>query len=96
MDPTDLSQLFGFKVVSNTNLAGSKQAVRQGDTIHVSPAMYDLISHVEGDELKWLLGFISLLHLPDFDIRNVDLSMPVSVDAMKEFSRDIAMQRRLS
>lgn len=95
MDPADLSQLFGFKIQSNTNMVGAKKAIRQGDTIHVSPAMFDLISHAEGDELKRLLGFIPLLHLPDFDIRNADLSMPVSVDATKEFRRDIAIQRRI-
>ena len=90
-----ISPLYGFKIQSNIYMAGSKKAIRQGDTIHVSPAMYDLISHAEGEELNRLLESIPLLNLPDFDIRNADLSMPVSVDATKEFRRDIAIQRRI-
>ena len=94
MDPADLSQLFGFKIQSNIYMVGLKKAIRQGDTIHVSPAMYDLISNAEGDELGRLMGSIPLLTLPDFDIWNIDLSMPVSADAEKEFRRDLATQRR--
>jgi hypothetical protein len=57
--------LFGFEVHVNPVLAGGKKAVRQGNRMYVSPAMYDLISHAEGDELESLLKSIECVTIPE-------------------------------
>jgi hypothetical protein len=48
------------------HLAGSKRAVRfGGGPIHLSPAMYELVSKADSpEELERLLGAIPLLTLP--------------------------------
>lgn len=60
--------LDGIEVRVCTALVGSKKAVRVGDgPIYVGPAMWDLISHAEGEELQKLLATIQLVSLPAFD-----------------------------
>ena len=62
--------LAGFGLAVSEHLRGSKRAVKSGDTIYVSPAMYDLIRHAEGEELRRLLVSIPLLDVGEpFDIR---------------------------
>jgi hypothetical protein len=57
--------MVGFNVKVAKYLAGGKTALKVGDTIFVSPAMHDLISHAEdSDALKLLFENIKLLELP--------------------------------
>lgn len=59
MNPDDLDAIAklytGFSIKVSKNLEGSKKAVRQGSTIYVSPAMYDLMKHANEVELRQLL-----------------------------------------
>jgi hypothetical protein len=48
----------------NQWLVGSKQAVDFGGVIHVSPAMFELLRHAEGDELERLLQAIPVVTIP--------------------------------
>lgn len=59
------SPLFGLGISVSQHLVGSKKAIRQGNTIYVSPAMYDLIKHANPDELKTLLEQIAVLTIPE-------------------------------
>lgn len=64
---SNFSPLTGFYIQVSQALRGSKRAVRMGDTIFLSPAMYELAKAAEGEELKRLLGQIPLLELPKYD-----------------------------
>ena len=57
----------GFRVRVASALSGGSRAVRQGDVIYVSPAMYDLMSHADEAELERLLQAIRLVTLPPAD-----------------------------
>jgi hypothetical protein len=48
----------------NQWLVGSKQAIDFGGVIHVSPAMFELLRHAEGDELERLLQAIPVVTIP--------------------------------
>lgn len=62
-----ITHLNDFAVVVCPSLAGCKKAVLMGSKLHVSPAMYDLISNASSDaELLHLLRHIGLVELPDF------------------------------
>lgn len=67
----------GFSVAVCSALAGSKKAILQGNTVYVSPAMYDLISHASEEELKRILGAIEVLELPEFDWFNLPMTTGV-------------------
>lgn len=55
-----------IEIKVDKHLAGGKMAYRIGDgPIHVSPAMHDLISNADPDELQTLLARIPLVSLPD-------------------------------
>lgn len=55
----------GIAVAVSPSLTGSKTAVRQGNTIIVSPAMWDLLKNAEGpDELAFLMNNITVVTLP--------------------------------
>jgi hypothetical protein len=56
--------LNGLSVEVSRHLVGSKKAFRQGNTIYVSPAMYDLIKHAAEDELRTLLERIEVVTIP--------------------------------
>lgn len=60
-----MNGLFGFNVTVSSALVGSKRAVRMGNTICVSPAMFDLIKHANEDELQRLLAAINVLTIPE-------------------------------
>ena len=60
--------LTGLQLIVDRHMAGMKKAVRQGGKLYVSPAMYDLISHAEGDELERLLSAIPCTEIPEFDL----------------------------
>jgi hypothetical protein len=62
-----IDTLGGYWVRAEPYLAGSKRAVRQGRTIHVSPAMWDLMSHAGPGELERLLASIPLVVIPEYD-----------------------------
>lgn len=62
-NPRPLSSL---ELVVSESMRGSKRAVRVGNTIYVSPAMYDLIRHADQDELRRLLGQIPMLDFSAF------------------------------
>lgn len=56
--------LFPEFVVSRW-LTGSKRAFREGNRIYVSPAMWELLTHAEGEELMRLLRAIEYVELPE-------------------------------
>ena len=41
-------------------MVGAKVAVQKGATLFVSPAMWELVRHADGDELQRLLSAISV------------------------------------
>lgn len=53
----------GLRVQVNQYLTGAKTAVRDGNVITVSPAMFDLMKHASPDELKHLLANIPCVNL---------------------------------
>jgi hypothetical protein len=55
--------LVGMPVKASSYLVGSKQAVEMDGVLYVSPAMFDLMRHAEGDELERLLAAIPVLRL---------------------------------
>jgi hypothetical protein len=57
------SLLSGFRVEPSDGLIGSKRAVQIGDTIHVSPAMWDLMKNANQNELQHLLSKIEVINL---------------------------------
>ena len=60
--------LGSLKLVPDGALKGSKIAYQiGGDTVLVSPAMYDLIKHADKEELELLLRSIKVKQLP-FDL----------------------------
>ncbi len=60
--------LTGLSVHVVSHMVGMKKAVRQGDRLYVSPAMWDLLSHAEGAELERLLAAIPCTEIPEFDL----------------------------
>lgn len=65
-NPTGLpDMLAGLRVEVCRYLAGSKRGLRMGQTVYVSPAMFDLIRHAEGDELRTLLEAIEVVTIPE-------------------------------
>lgn len=68
----------GFRIVVSSALTGGRSAIQQGRTIFVSPAMYDLMSHAEPDELERLLRAIRVVEIPE--LRESDLwSLPMTI-----------------
>ena len=59
------NQFLGLSVQVSQSLVGFKRAFRQGNTVYVSPAMFDLIKHADPDELRTLLEQIMVLTIPD-------------------------------
>lgn len=55
----------GLKIAVSSVLAGGKRAVRMGDTVYVSPAMYDLIKSADEKELRLLLEKIEMITIPE-------------------------------
>jgi hypothetical protein len=53
----------GIPVVVSKALTGAKQAVFTEGTLHVSPAMFELMRHAEGDELEKLLANIPMVQI---------------------------------
>lgn len=58
-----LDPISGVPVKVNPALSGSKNAVSIAGEIHVSPAMFELMRHAEGDELRRLLEAIKVIDL---------------------------------
>lgn len=57
--------LTAIPIAVSSFMVGFKYAVQFGDgPIYVSPAMYDLIRHATGDELKTLLEHLPVKQLP--------------------------------
>lgn len=55
----------GITVAVSPVLTGAKTAVRQGNTIIVSPAMWELLKNAEGpDDLAFLMNNITVVTLP--------------------------------
>ncbi len=67
---------FGLRVIVLETMAGAKRAVQTGSRLYVSPAMWDLISHSDGEELAAMLRRISVLQVfsPAIDI---ELGYPI-------------------
>lgn len=60
-----LDSLTSLNVCIASNLIGSKRAIQNGDTLYVSPAMWDLIEHANDDgELETLLAAIPVVQMP--------------------------------
>ena len=57
--------LDALEIVVSSHLAGQKRAVKIGDRLHVSPAMFDLMKHASKDELEHLLRSIGLIDLTE-------------------------------
>lgn len=76
----------GLSVCVSKHLAGSKRGVRQGNTVYVSPAMYDLMKHADPDELKLLLEKIEVVTIPEM---RFDLPMTTQPPRADEFARDV-------
>jgi hypothetical protein len=62
MDAPD--PLSGLRLAVSPGLAGSKRALLVGDTIYLSPAMHDLLTHAEGEELMRLCMAIEVIRMP--------------------------------
>lgn len=62
--PPGALPLDGFRVQVSEHMVGAKLAVRIGDTIHVSPAMWALMDGASPEELERLLAAIPLLAFP--------------------------------
>lgn len=85
----------GFNVEVSRHLVGSKKAIRQGNTIFVSPAMFDLMKHATQQELQFLLSKIEMFTIPDPpNFLAVDLSL-ISVPHGEDFSELNRMLERL-
>lgn len=54
----------GIRIVVSQALIGSKCCFGDSESVMVSPAMWDLIKHSTGDELKDLLSKIPMKHFP--------------------------------
>lgn len=75
-EPLPLIPLGGIGIKVDKMMVGCKIAVRIGNgPIHVSPAMYDLISHADEKELRHMLESINLLTIPE-----PDYSMPMTTN----------------
>ncbi len=62
--------LYCVELVVSDFMRGAKKAVKMGNKIHCSPAMYDIIRHASQEELHQLLSQIPLLDLGEpFDFR---------------------------
>lgn len=53
-----------------------KVAAMVGDTLHVSPAMHDLMINADVDELERLMKQIKVIHLPD--LYALETPMPIT------------------
>lgn len=62
-----MDSLVGYEIRVVPLLAGSKHGWVNSRTIFLSPAMYDLVSHAEGECLRKLLAQINLRRIPDID-----------------------------
>lgn len=60
-----MTPLDSFEIVVDQHMAGMKKAVKMGNKIVVSPAMYDLIKHADQKELEHLLKNIPLIDIPE-------------------------------
>lgn len=65
MDLTNTHLFSGLRIIVAAFLAGTKRAIIQGDAAYVSPAMYDLISHADPEELELLLSRIECVRIPE-------------------------------
>lgn len=64
-NPTTVGPVNGYTVTVRDSLAGAKNAVRYGDTLYVSPAMWELLRFAEGPEdLAFILKNIPVAVLP--------------------------------
>ncbi|HUT88698.1 MAG TPA: hypothetical protein VMY37_04330 [Thermoguttaceae bacterium] len=71
----------GVSVQVSPWLEGMKKAVRFGETIYVSPAMWDLLSHANPAELEHLVANIPVLDLGDIPFPFVRLKDLPSAEA---------------
>ena len=55
----------GLTIQVSEHLAGGKLGVKMGNTVFISPAMWNLMIHSEGQELITLLSNIGLVILDD-------------------------------
>lgn len=62
--------LYGVPIHVNETLVGSKVAIWMQNGVHVSPAMFDLMKHSEGDELESVLKAIQVIDLRGVDTMN--------------------------
>ena len=62
-EPTDA--FAGVDLVRSPWLVGSKVAWKRGARLYVSPAMWDLLTHAEGEELMRLLTRIRYVEIPE-------------------------------
>lgn len=60
------SSFGGFEIRCCRHMVGEKFAVKCGNVLAVSPAMYSLISTAEGDELKQILMAIRVREIPEW------------------------------
>lgn len=88
-----LNPMFGLSVQVSQSLAGSKKAIRQGNTVYVSPAMHDLMKHADQDELRLLLEKIEMVTIPEMPSMFGPLPMtttarePSHLDSIRTFIR---------
>lgn len=59
-----LPSLFSLSIQESPVLAGGKRAVRMGNTLYVSPAMFDLMRHANPEELRRLMESIEMIDIP--------------------------------
>ena len=65
--------VYGYEVVVNEYLTGSKRAVKLNGKICVSPAMHDLMVNATPEELEHLLRNIPLLDLDKAGLEPIGL-----------------------
>lgn len=80
MPPPPITLDNGLRLVVSNGLAGSKRALLIGDTVHLSPAMYELMSHAEGEELMRLLKAIEVIEMPRCAVGKFD-ALPMTLYA---------------
>jgi hypothetical protein len=69
-----MGDLAGLSIKVSQLLAGSKRAFKQGGTVYVSPAMYDLIRNADEAELRHLLANIRLVEIPDVSFYDMPMT----------------------
>lgn len=87
--------LSGYRVVVSRHLAGSRRAVASGDTLYVSPAMYELIVNADESELRLILENLVAIQIPELPGIHAPLPATMKPPEVPDFMSAGAIARRL-